>query len=284
MNTAGIAAVLAAALALSACAGTGSAGPEVTPPGDPAAAASVSGTWRAADSMTAAGSTVPAEVARAFIGTAVEIGPQRVVGVRGNRCEIPVFATSLQPPGDFFAGAGLDPAAFGITQPTAEVVTVTCGGAPFDRFLRIADGTLVTGFDGAYFRLEKSGSTAFGPSAPPPPAARSPAHGAAAEPVDPAHALHLASYRSAGDAERGWQVLSGRFRELRGLTPVYTNILVPGRGLYNRLLVVGPPAAELRALCLRLRQAGQYCAPMDLDSAAARAATPAEPAPTPAGS
>lgn len=74
--------------------------------------------------------------------------------------------------------------------------------------------------------------------------------------------VHLASYRSAKNAKRGWKLLSTRYPALLGgLTPATVRVdLGPGMGIYFRL-VAGPFSGEdaARALCRALKRKGAYC-------------------------
>jgi tetratricopeptide (TPR) repeat protein len=77
-------------------------------------------------------------------------------------------------------------------------------------------------------------------------------------------AVHLASYRSRKDAERGWTVVRRAYQQLLdGLTAEITEVdLGPDRGLYFRLNA-GPMESEAAAvdLCRKLKRRHQYCKP-----------------------
>lgn len=84
----------------------------------------------------------------------------------------------------------------------------------------------------------------------------------AAEPVQVAAAergaasIHLASYRSRPNAERGWIVLRDRYNDMMtGLTPEYVEVdLGPGKGRFVRLVVRAD-----NGFCKRLKQRGGDC-------------------------
>ncbi len=80
----------------------------------------------------------------------------------------------------------------------------------------------------------------------------------------PRPGLHLASYRSEADANRGWTQLRRAFRSLIGdLHPEVVRVnLGPGKGVYYRL-IVGPLAnqAEVTRICKNLKDRRQYCEP-----------------------
>jgi hypothetical protein len=96
------------------------------------------------------------------------------------------------------------------------------------------------------------------------------AHAAETKPssdsATPRFAAHLASYRGRTAAERGWRILSRRYATLLApLQPAYVPVDLGARGRFLRLLAV--PFADrgaARALCRRLRQAGQFCQPVAL--------------------
>jgi tetratricopeptide (TPR) repeat protein len=77
-------------------------------------------------------------------------------------------------------------------------------------------------------------------------------------------AVHLASYRSRKDAERGWTLVRRAYEKLLdGLTAEITEVdLGPDRGLYFRLNA-GPLESEAAAvdLCRNLKRRHQYCQP-----------------------
>ncbi|MCB9947086.1 MAG: hypothetical protein H6842_04565 [Rhodospirillaceae bacterium] len=83
----------------------------------------------------------------------------------------------------------------------------------------------------------------------------------------PRQAAHLASYRQAGDAETGWQVLSARHTALRDMTPVLVSVDIPGRGRFLRLFAVPGSDAALRPLCAEMQGVGNYCQPMTITAA-----------------
>jgi tetratricopeptide (TPR) repeat protein len=82
-------------------------------------------------------------------------------------------------------------------------------------------------------------------------------------------AVHLASYRSRKDAERGWTLVQRAYQQLLdGLTAEITEVdLGPDRGLYFRLNA-GPMENEAAAvdLCRKLKRRHQYCKPTMLEA------------------
>lgn len=106
---------------------------------------------------------------------------------------------------------------------------------------------------------------------PPPPPKMVPAANAPGDPTKmdakktgPQPAVHLASYRSKKDADRGWAQLRRAHRKLlENLGPEITKVnLGPGKGVYYRLKV-GPVGSADAAtdLCRKLKKRRQYCEP-----------------------
>ena len=149
-------------------------------------------------------------------------------------------------------------------------------------FLR--DGGFVSGEE--YARERKAVEVAMTPPAPepPPPVAeespQAPAAPVAAQPagqgaatsrsaaVKGAAVVHLASYRSRQQADRGWQQIQSAHKEILGkLQPDITEInLGSGKGTYFRLKA-GPLASKAAAadVCRQLKQRRQYCEPAASD-------------------
>lgn len=73
-------------------------------------------------------------------------------------------------------------------------------------------------------------------------------------------AIHLASYRELGSAERGWQILSKSYKELVPLKPLYVAVDLPGKGHILRLYGTGSDAASLKTICNEMHADGAYCA------------------------
>ncbi|HVJ41492.1 MAG TPA: hypothetical protein VM639_08340 [Dongiaceae bacterium] len=73
-------------------------------------------------------------------------------------------------------------------------------------------------------------------------------------------AIHLASYREIGSAQRGWQILTRSYRELQPLKPLYVAVDLPGKGRVLRLYGTGADAAALKAICDAMHTDGAYCA------------------------
>lgn len=103
---------------------------------------------------------------------------------------------------------------------------------------------------------------AIAPSVPPPPVPTAPAVPPARSAAEGQRMVHLASYRSVGDAEQGWQALRSAHTELlQSLKPKVRPVVVKGRGTYYRLYA-GPLASDAAAdLCRKLKGAGVFCVP-----------------------
>ncbi|MEQ8284962.1 tetratricopeptide repeat protein [Thalassospira sp.] len=71
--------------------------------------------------------------------------------------------------------------------------------------------------------------------------------------------VHLASYRNEGQAERGWQILQGRYSQLAPLQHGVTSANIPGKGTYYRLMATGLSDAAASSLCTDLKRRGQFC-------------------------
>ncbi len=73
--------------------------------------------------------------------------------------------------------------------------------------------------------------------------------------------LHLASYRTQGNAARGWELLTRKFAALLGaLRPIIRSVDLGDRGVFYRVQA-GPigSRASARALCRQLKARDQYC-------------------------
>lgn len=73
-------------------------------------------------------------------------------------------------------------------------------------------------------------------------------------------AIHLASYREIGSAQRGWQILTQHYRELLPLKPLYVAVDLPGKGHVLRLYGTGADATALQEICRAMHTDGAYCA------------------------
>lgn len=71
--------------------------------------------------------------------------------------------------------------------------------------------------------------------------------------------VHLASYRNEGQAERGWQILKGRYTQLSPLQHGVTLAAIPGKGTYYRLMATGLSDSAAQSLCADLKRRGQFC-------------------------
>lgn len=80
-------------------------------------------------------------------------------------------------------------------------------------------------------------------------------------------AIHLASYRKQGDAERGWAALQKRFGELAGLEPRIEHVDLGGsKGVFYRLKAGPLPSnAAAKDLCAKLKAKRQYCEPTTIN-------------------
>lgn len=171
--------------------------------------------------------------------------------------------------------------------PSAPVVVANPGVPPKEmmaaadsvrRLEYLRDGGLVGGEE--YARERKAVEVAMTPPAPEPPppvAEEKPAVPAAAAPAPGAKgpaavkggaAVHLASYRSRQQADRGWQQIQRAHGEILGkLQPDIAEVnLGSGKGTYFRLKA-GPLANKDTAaeVCRQLKQRRQYCEPAASD-------------------
>ena len=92
----------------------------------------------------------------------------------------------------------------------------------------------------------------------PTPAPPAPASGTAA--------VHLASYKDAGNADKGWSQLTRTNADLLGtLSPVVRRVDLGSKGIYHRLHAAPlADAAAAQDLCRALKQRGVYCKPAKL--------------------
>lgn len=167
--------------------------------------------------------------------------------------------------------------------PAAPVVVANPGVPPKEmmaaadavrRMEYLRDGGLISGEE--YARERKAVEVAMTPPAPePPPPAAEEKPAAAAPPaakgpaaVKGAAAVHLASYRSRQQADRGWLQIQRAHKEILGkLQPDIAEVnLGAGKGTYFRLKA-GPLASKEAAadICRQLKQRRQYCEPAASD-------------------
>jgi tetratricopeptide (TPR) repeat protein len=118
-----------------------------------------------------------------------------------------------------------------------------------------------------YARERKAVDTAIQPPPPPPPPpmarAAAPEPAKEAKPAGPRAAVHLASYRSQKEAERGWAQIKRAHQELLGpLEHEVTKVELGGKGTFYRLKA-GPVADNDAAqeLCRKLKGRRQFCEP-----------------------
>ena len=71
--------------------------------------------------------------------------------------------------------------------------------------------------------------------------------------------VHLASYRSQAQAERGWQILTQRYAQLAPLQHGVTQATIPGKGTYFRLMATGLSDGSASSICTELKRQGQFC-------------------------
>ena len=285
----GVVLLLAGGLAAAGCATREDI--SLAEPGDPPD--SIVGTWRAIDVTRALRAPIDADLAQAYVGAPALVAAETVIGLRGNRCDVPRFQIDTISAVEFLEPYGLSPDEVGIEQEMLQVVAVLCGARLFDGFVPLDDGTLINGFDGAFFRLEP-----FDPDADPvdePEGEDDIATASAPASAGGPYGVHLESYREAANATDGWAQLQARFPQLAGLSPVVVPIDLGDRGRYQRLLGVGGSQEQMQSVCGALDAAGQYCdvmradradrvavAPAPQQPAASVAAAPAPTAPTPA--
>ena len=115
------------------------------------------------------------------------------------------------------------------------------------------------------------------PSSPPPMANAMPAkpvsepaklEKAAPKPSGPQPAVHLASYRSMKQAERGWSQIKRAHAAIVGkLKHEVSKVNLGKKGVYYRLKV-GPfnDAAAAKAACSKLKRRRQFCEPSMMDN------------------
>ena len=165
--------------------------------------------------------------------------------------------------------------------PAAPVVVANPGVPPREmmaaadavrRIEYLRDGGLVSGEE--YARERKAVEVAMTPPAPEPlpmaeekpvaAPAQPDAKGSGAAAIKGFASVHLASYRSRQQADRGWQQIQRAHNEILGkLQPDVTEVnLGAGKGTYFRLRA-GPLANKAAAedICRQLKQRRQYCEP-----------------------
>ena len=109
------------------------------------------------------------------------------------------------------------------------------------------------------------------PAAPPPmagsaePKEKAPANSPQISGFQPA--VHLASFRQQGAAERGWAALSKRYPELSGMQPSIERVdLGTTKGVFYRLKAGPLPSnGAAKDLCSRLKAKRQYCEPTTIN-------------------
>lgn len=74
---------------------------------------------------------------------------------------------------------------------------------------------------------------------------------------EPTAAIHLASYKRRDRADRGWDILTHDYPELRGLVPTVVEADLGPKGIYYRLVAEGLHSAdEARKLCRTIKAHG----------------------------
>jgi tetratricopeptide (TPR) repeat protein len=158
-----------------------------------------------------------------------------------------------------------------VANPAAPPTEMMAAADAVRRIEYLRDGGVVSAEE--YMRERKAVEVAMPPPAPepppvaevkpPPPAAPAPAAKGAAM-AKGAATVHLASYRSRQQAERGWQQIQGAHKQLLGKlqSEIVEVNLGAGKGTYYRLKA-GPFASKDAAadICRQLKQRRQYCEP-----------------------
>ncbi len=126
-----------------------------------------------------------------------------------------------------------------IVEPAKANVTTLNSGEPVRR--------VATGEGRA---VQSGGDMAAAPVANPAPATTAASGG---------KSLHLASYRSEAQAQRGWQILSQRYAELAPLQHGVTRADISGKGTYYRLMATGLSDGSANSICAELKRRGQFC-------------------------
>lgn len=245
-------------------------------------AGTLSGQWAVADVHPSGRVDLTAEDRKALMGRVISVSDTHAEDISGRVCESPSFSSSAMSMGD---ALGTRQAMAGMTN-RATVVHVSCAGAPFGRYVFASNGVVLTSYKGTWVSLQPAASaerasamvapaasTAAAPPAPAP--AMAPAHAPEAavgkDAMEGAHAkpkaqgkmgMHLASYRGEGMAREGWAEVKKAFPALSSLSPVYTSVVLGGKGTFVRLYAVGPEVSEMERLCADLRKSKQYCVVM----------------------
>jgi tetratricopeptide (TPR) repeat protein len=160
-----------------------------------------------------------------------------------------------------------------VANPAAPPSEMMAAADAVRRIEYLRDGGLVSGEE--YMRERKAVEVAMTPPAPepppmaeekpapPPPVASAPAAKGAAM-AKGAATVHLASYRSRQQAERGWQQIQKAHQAILGKlqSEIVEVNLGAGKGTYYRLKA-GPLATKDAAadVCRQLKQRRQYCEP-----------------------
>ncbi|MBM3581822.1 MAG: SPOR domain-containing protein [Alphaproteobacteria bacterium] len=161
-----------------------------------------------------------------------------------------------------------------VANPAAPPTEMMAAADAVRRIEYLRDGGLVSGEE--YMRERKAIEVAMTPPAPEPPPMVEEKPAAPAAPVAAAPAakgaamakgsaaVHLASYRSRQQAERGWQQIQKAHQAILGKlqSDIVEVNLGAGKGTYYRLKA-GPLASKDAAadICRQLKQRRQYCEP-----------------------
>ena len=131
------------------------------------------------------------------------------------------------------------------------------------RLEQLRDGGYISSDEYVRERAAIEAAMAPAPIAEGPMQALSPAEQAAAVPEGPQPAVHLASYRSRKQADRGWAQLKRAHRTLLGqLQNEVSKVNLGSKGTFYRLKV-GPFADQSEAadICRQLKRRRQFCEP-----------------------
>jgi hypothetical protein len=161
----------------------------------------------------------------------------------GRVCPNPTYEVDEQPESAALGGSASDP---------RDILTISCNGSVFSRYVRQPDGTLLARQDAWLLHLRPTDM----PRATPAEMAASPAPGKAVGEQKQAathrYLVYLASYRTEARALLGWQELKGRSKTLASLSPVTKTVTLKGKGTFVRLFAAAPQPDMNRKICSEL--------------------------------
>ncbi|WNJ98968.1 SHOCT domain-containing protein [Thalassospiraceae bacterium LMO-JJ14] len=158
-----------------------------------------------------------------------------------------------------------------VAEPTAPPRGLMEGADAIRRLEKLRDAGYITADEYARERqaIELSVQSAAGPGQPagtmakaaPAPEAQPMAAKAAPKPSGPQPAVHLASYRSAKQAESGWlQIKRAHGNVLGSLDHEVSRVTLGSKGTYYRLKAGPlPSVSEAKSLCSQLKKRRQFC-------------------------